>query len=179
MSSSRKKPFQGAAKDIDDGLTSLFGALGDAIGEMVARLEDGNTGAVTRDHVFDTSKGPIRAHAGIRLRMGGTDQDIANDTPTPVNAGRAKQASSAPVSKPMAYDLLEDEDEWVLTADVPGVAEGDLKIAQDATALVINTTGTRKYAARIDLETQFAMAGITTILRNGILTVRIQKAPEA
>ncbi len=179
MTHKKRSRVEDAAKEIDDGLGALFGTLSAAIGEMVNRIEDGNTGTVARDHVFETSKGPVRAHAGIRLRMGGLEQDVAAATPVPVNPDRPQTPRKNPPGKPIAYEVLEDDDHWMLTADLPGVSIGDLNIGQNGRTLEIQTSGARRYEGRIDLETDFSIEDIDQTLRNGILTLRIRKAGAA
>ncbi|MEM9784952.1 MAG: hypothetical protein AAF801_00520 [Pseudomonadota bacterium] len=175
MTNSGKKRMQDAARDIDDGLGTLFETLGAAINEMITRIEDGQSGTVSRDQVFDTAKGPIRAHAGIKLRMGGLDQGDTAMTPQPVNARRSQPAPQSPQVKPIAYDLLEDDDDWILTADIPGVSAEHLDISKDGTVLLLRTNGPRRYQAQIDLNTNFSLADDGPNLRNGILTLRIKK----
>lgn len=173
--SENKKSFQTAAKQIDEGLGGLFGALNEALGEMVARLEDGTSGAVERDLTFDTEKGPVRAQAGVRLRMGGMDVNTATSAPKPVNPGRTKPKAPDPVPRTLSYDIFEDEDAWVLTADLPGVSRKDVQLTAEKTRLQIKTNGARQYAGSVDLETTFDVESITPTLRNGILTLRIPK----
>lgn len=171
----KSKSFQDAASEIDAGLGGLFGALSDAIGEMAARLEAGSSGAVERDMTFDTEKGPVRAQAGVRLRMGGLDTGSSTQTPRPVNPDRAKPAPAKPAARALAYDLFEDEDIWILTADMPGVSRKDVKFEASGTVLNIRTTGARVYEGAADLEDRFDVDAIEATLRNGVLTLRIPK----
>ena len=182
MTDDPKKKLKQAAQDIDVGLNSLFGALGDAIGDMVSRLEDGNSGAVTRDHVIETDKGPLRAHAGIRVQMGGLGAARSTgDTvqAKPVNPSRPKPARTpAATAKPLEYDVFEDQNAWIFTADLPGVAQGDLSLASYGTRLDVTTSGARLYEAQVELGKPFDLDGIETRLHNGVLTLNIPK-PEA
>lgn len=73
-----------ALEQIDLQLEGLLGKLGDTLGEMIARLDEGETGELHRSHEVQTSKGPVRAEAGLRVRMG------LGDTTGP--AGRASVA---------------------------------------------------------------------------------------
>lgn len=181
--SQKKKSFQDAAKEIDAGLGGLFGALSEAIGEMASRLEDGHSGAVERDLTFDTAKGPVRAQAGVRLRMGGLDvggSDAAS-RPRPVNPNRtgAKPPAEPAKARVLAYDLFEDDDAWVLTADLPGVARKDVHLSADGPVLTIRTSGARIYEGQADLDVGFDLDAVQSTLRNGILTLRIPKGGAA
>lgn len=181
MSDDAKKKMKGAAQDIDAGLNGLLGALGDAIGDMVTRLEEGNAGSVMRDHVFETDKGPIRAHAGVRLRMGGLDVGTpAAAPPKPVNPNRATSESSAPqATRSLEYDLFEDADAWIFTADLPGVGGNEVDLEEDGSVLHLKTTGTRLFEAQIDLEQAYDFEGIKRRVHNGVLTLNIPKSEVA
>lgn len=187
MTDSRKKKLEDTVEDIDLGLTTLFGALGDAIGDMVARLEEGKTGAVNRDHVFETEKGPVRAQAGVRIQMGGLRADASRKPAsgrkpaTPVNPGRpphpekGAQPEPANPTKSVAYDLIEGAEEWMLTADLPGVSEEEVELSWEADTLSIMTTGKRRYETKVPLDTRRAAGAAKYTLRNGVLTISIPR----
>ncbi|MDX8351424.1 Hsp20/alpha crystallin family protein [Cognatiyoonia sp. IB215182] len=175
MNGSRKKGFQQAGVSIDDGLNTLFATLSDALTTMLDRIEEGQTGAVQRDQVFETPKGPIRAHAGIRLRMGGMDAKSASEEPQPVNPDRGSSDPEKPKVKSIVYDVIDDEDEWVVTADLPGVSTDELQLGKNGTTLAISTTGTRSYAGQVDIGGQFSLSRVSSSMRNGILTLRVGK----
>lgn len=185
MSNKRNSTFSKKGEQIDAGLDSLFSALGQAIGEIASKLEDGKSGTIARDHVFETDKGPMRAHAGIRLRMGGMDVDTSSAAaPKPVNrpprTERAETtkppAAAAPVA--LSYDLFEQDEAWILTADMPGVDLEELTLSQVGSDLVLMTSGKRKYTAEIQVSDAFDVGQITTTLRNGILALTIPKVPQ-
>lgn len=177
MTDDPKKKLREAAHEIDVGLNGLLGALGDAIGDMVSKLEEGNSGAVSRDHVFETEKGPIRAHAGVRLRMGGLDVgDTSQATPKPVNPNRAAaKPPNTPKPKALQYDVFEEREAWIFAADLPGVAQEELLLSHEGTRLELTTTGARLFTASVDLESAFDFDGIETRLHNGVLTLTIPK----
>ena len=177
MSPAPKSSFTKAAKDIEDGLGGLFGALGEALSEMAAKLEEGTSGVVERDHVFDSTNGPVRVHAGVRLRAGGMESGKADlRTPRPVNPNRARPQEPAPdIIRPISYDLFQDADIWVLTAELPGISRKDLVLDQRQTDLLIRTTGQRRFEADVALSDPFDLASIKVALRNGILTLNIPR----
>lgn len=182
MSDKRRSTFGKKGAEIDTGLDGLFSALGQAIGEIAGKLEDGKSGSIARDHVFETAKGPMRAHAGIRLRMGGMDVETRSaPSPQPVNrASQARQSQNTeppapPAPTPLSYDLFEQDDAWILTADMPGVARKELTMDRSGSKLVLTTNGKRQYSAEIALSADFEVDQITTTLRNGILALTIPK----
>ena len=177
MTDDPKKKLKDTAQEIDIGLNGLLGELGDAIGDMVSRLEEGNSGAVSRDHVFETEKGPIRAHAGVRLRMGGLDVgETSQARPKPVNPNRsAPTRSNPPKPKVLHYDVFEERDAWIFAADLPGVARDELVLSHEGTQLDLKTTGARLFTATVDLDGAFDFDGIERRLHNGVLTLTIPK----
>lgn len=177
MTEDSKNKRGSTTQDIDLGLNGLFGALGDAIGEMISRLEEGNSGAVTRDHVFDTDKGPVRAHAGVRLQIGGLEIGGSRKNPTPevFNPSREKSKPTEKNVRSLEYDLFEESKGWVFTADVPGVARKNLQLTKDGTRLKLETSGTRMFSAAMDLGKPFDLKGVVTHLNNGVLTLNIPK----
>lgn len=176
MNDDPKKRFERAAEEINLNLGGLFGSLGDALNEMVSRLEDGKSGSVQRDHVFETPKGPVRAQTGIRVRMGGLDAGAAPKPARPINPDRKTPAQTAP--RDLAYDLLDDDDGWLLTADLPGVTLKEVVLDASPEGLTITTTGKRSYRAEVALTGGFALADIKINLRNGILELKIPKAQQ-
>jgi len=178
MNKSHKTGFKHAGESIDEGLSTLFATLGDALTTMLERLEDGQTGSVQRDHVLETSKGPIRAHAGIKLRMAGLETTNTTDQPQPFNPNRESFKQEKPNAKTIVCDLIDDNDEWVVTAELPGVATDELKISKDGSTLLIATTGARSYAGQIEFDGDFSLSDVSSSLRNGILTLRIGRGQQ-
>lgn len=177
MTDDPRKKLKDAAQEIDIGLNGLLGALGDAIGEMVTKLEDGHSGALSRDHVFETEKGPIRAHAGVRLRMGGLDAGSgSHPAPKPVNPNRSSPNQPvSPKPKTLEYDVFEEKNGWIFAADLPGVSAEELQLTHEGSLLELKTTGARLFTASVDLECEFDFEQIETRLQNGVLTLTIPK----
>ncbi len=180
MSRYKKPSSENTSTRIEEGLNGLLGALGDAIGDVVSGLEEGNAGAVMRDQVFETSKGPVRAHAGVRLRMGGLNTEgVTADTPQPVNPDRAKPTKAEVDSRSLPYEIFEDDADWILTADMPGVKRTDLELSQNDSTLIIKTTGPRRYDVQVALDAPLNLTDIKIRLRNGILTLHVKKVNPA
>ena len=180
MSRKSKSRQDDGFSQIENGLTGLFGALGDAITEMMARLEDGTSATVERSQTLDSTKGPIRVHAGVRLRAGGlAGGNGAQGAPRPVNPDRPKTTPGKDLtpgaSRSIGYDILEDAQVWILTAEVPGVARKDISIDVEGETLLIRTSGARRYHADVPLQEPCDPAEIRPTLRNGILTLTIPR----
>lgn len=171
MTEDPKQRFRKAAQDIDLNLGNLFGTLGQALNEAVNRLDPSATGQ--SDQSFETAKGPVRAHAAIRIRTGGLDSTAPKAQP--VNPNRARPAPAQPTGRDLTYDLFEDDAAWILTAEMPGAAQEDLTLVIEGTSLILQATGERPYRAIIPLPVPCTTAQIRTALRNGILTLQFPK----
>ena len=91
--------------------------------------------------------------------------------------------------------VFEDEDGLTLVADVPGLREGDLELSLDKD--VLSLSGERKLAVpeghtvhrqerrgtrfqrQFTLPYKVAAEGLSAELKDGVLTVKLPKAPEA
>lgn len=165
--------------DIRLGLDGLLGALGDVIAEVSERLESGQSREVRKSFEVDTGRGPVRAEAGVRVRFaddGGRSQTSSRPAAQPVNPRRPSPPTSSSESKVRAidYDVFDDGDTWRLSADIPGVDQGELNLADDDRELVIETTGARKFAARCPLPEGVSAKDLDVSLRNGILELTAQ-----
>ncbi len=160
-----------------DGLNGLFDALSDALGDMMARLDEGAAGSFERQHTFETPKGPVRAQAGVRVRMGG--HDVTQPRPKqlqPINPDRAAASPAPPPrEKEVPCDIIETEDRWTITADVPGIAAEDVTITYEDDTIEIVANGRRRYRARCTLDAPGVMGEKAMTLHNGILTLVIVK----
>ncbi|MXQ07941.1 Hsp20 family protein [Alphaproteobacteria bacterium GH1-50] len=173
--------------DIRAGFDGILSALGEALSDISSRIENGNTGEVHRSFDMDTAKGPLRAEAGVRVRFAG--QEIGSTAPrrraptTPVNAPRPATRDDTPLSeapvRKMDHDIVEDDETWRLTADIPGVGREDLVLDLVENTLIITTTGTRRFRGEASLPPGIALDDITVSLRNGILELSCPHGGEA
>ncbi|MFT6103976.1 MAG: HSP20 family molecular chaperone IbpA [Paracoccaceae bacterium] len=170
-------------KNIGTNFENLFEAISEAIEEITDRIEDGKSGTgAQQDGVFGSKNSPLRAQTGFRVRMGGLNatSDITR-TPRPVNPNRARQQTAPPLPKTkevtlLSVDVFENDGDWMLTADMPGIGTDDLTLSQDdAGMLTIQTTGRRHYQASVPLPEGVAVADLGVSLHNGILEIKTQK----
>jgi HSP20 family protein len=113
----------------------------------------------------------------------------------PLRGGEWGVATSGPEFTPR-FDVKEAKDGYVIKADLPGVRDEDLDISLNGNLLTIS--GKRDEDHREEGEAYYAMErshggfarsftmpesvdsdGVTADLKNGVLTVRIPKKPEA
>ena len=141
--------------------------------DLALRLEQAGT-----DQTIDTPAGPLRATAGIRVRMGGLDTR-ATPQVKPVNPGRKTPATLNSVpARPLVFDLLDDMGAWIATAEMPGVVLSDLVLSVEGEDLVVRATGERPYLGRIKMPVTCGAGAVGTMLNNGILTLNFPQAPE-
>jgi HSP20 family molecular chaperone IbpA len=178
MTEGRKKTGRAAVDGVDAGLGTLLGTLGAALSEVIGRLDQGGAGEVRRDFEVETDRGPLRAQAGIRVRMGGFDtgwRDPADARePAPVRAGAAAPEGDA---RPIATEIVDDGTVWRLTADLPGVARKDLSIMVEHGMLVLSAAGRgRRYSDRFAVPHGTGPEDLRVSLRHGVLEI---EAPSA
>lgn len=180
---------QDPVTEIRLGLDDLFQALGTALGDISNRLEAQETGEVHRSFEIDTGKGPIRAEAGVRVRFAGAEAvgpSAPQAQPNDVDRTRPemRRRRSAPEARrperPVAFEIVEDAENWRLTADMPGVGREDILLTSDEGTLVIETQCQRHYRGRASLPADITVDDLEVKLRNGILelTARRNGAPQ-
>lgn len=202
-----EKPKQGpkgaeAFAGIGEGMGGLLGALSDALSDMLAAAGKSGAGGTQS---FDTGPdGPLRAAGQVRVRMGGLGDAAPRGTPAgrnparPVNPGRAATPDPAPAASPPPssapsspppvppadaapraprFESAETAEAWVLIAELPGVADGELSISLAGGRLVLETTGARRYRAEAPAPAGSDPARLETRLANGILEVRLPRGP--
>jgi HSP20 family molecular chaperone IbpA len=176
VKSDRRKTGRATVDSTDIGLEDLLGAFGAALSEMIGRLDPGSAGEVRRDFQVDTDRGPVRAQAGLRVRVGGLDaaRNSRRDATSPLAA--APRPSSAPRSpsppRPISAEVVDDGVLWTLTAELPGAALDDLELVVEDDVLVITaTTSARRYADRIELPPGTSRETLRVSLQNGILEI--------
>ena len=94
-----------------------------------------------------------------------------------------------------ATNVFETKEAFVVQAEVPGLAEGDVSVSVEEDRLVLR--GERKaeapegyrvhqrerasvaFVRKIPILTRIDAAAVTATLRNGVLTVTLPKAPDA
>lgn len=86
----------------------------------------------------------------------------------------AEVPEAAPTAAPM--DVFENEKEFLLFADVPGVSQGGADVTINHERLVIEAKGeTRKYRRELLVPPSVDPAGISATLRAGVLQVTLPK----
>ncbi len=176
MSGDRGKTRRPPAGTSDIGLDDLLGAFGAALFEMIGRLDSGSAGEMRRDFQVETDRGPVRAQAGLRVRLGGLDapRNARSGEESPRSAAPRTSSSrrSPPSPRPISAEVVDDGIHWTLTADLPGAALDDLDlVVEDGVLGITATTPARRYADRFDLPSGTTRENLRVSLQNGILEI--------
>ena len=113
----------------------------------------------------------------------------------PRRGGEWSRLAAAPTFTPR-FDVMETKDAYVLEADMPGVKEEELDVSlngnlltisgkrdadhhEDGDAYFVIERSYGSFARSFTMPESVDAAGVTAHLKNGVLTVRIPKKPEA
>lgn len=168
MSDDPRKKINDVRQAIDLQLDGLLGELGKTLGDVFSRLENA-TGEVRRSHSFDTSNGPVRAEAGIRIRVGDEEYSSGPTKSAPKKKAEPNPAETS-VPRDVSATILVEPGLWSLSAELPGMTEDNLTFSIDAGQLHIHAEGQgRAYSGKFDVPDVLTLDAITVHMRNGIL----------
>lgn len=170
--SKKKRPSQNPT--IETALNTLIGNLGEVISQATAGLDAAKGNSTENTQTVDTPFGKIKTSTSLRLRVGGLTP-AKSVSPQPVNPQRPAAKPSKTTAKDLDYDLFEDDEVWILTADLPGVLVEQLSLTEEDNAIILQTTGQRVFRARIPMPCACPVERIQTDLTNGILTLTFPK----
>ncbi|MEL6207370.1 MAG: Hsp20/alpha crystallin family protein [Pseudomonadota bacterium] len=115
MADDKRRKIEETMADLDLRLDGLLGKLGGTLGEMLERLDSGETAEFRRDHEVQTARGPLRAETGIRVRMGGLEAGAAHPGARRRDGGSA--ASGRPGERDPAQPVNPGRDAAATTGD--------------------------------------------------------------
>lgn len=176
-----------AAAEIRARLGGLANDLGDAVGAMADLVRtardkaEAEGGTVT----VESPDGSVKASAGFSVRVAGAPLGGAS-TPSatsgaPADTERTSRGASPdvePAREPMV-DIYDEDEAWVLTAELPGVTADQLSLTTTDEELVLETIGARRFRYAAALPAGVDAARASHALRNGILEVRLPKTGAA
>ncbi|WP_371345992.1 Hsp20/alpha crystallin family protein [Ancylobacter sp. IITR112] len=146
-----------------------LGGLVEMLGSLVEKAEE-----VQREGEFRV-KGlgdQARGVYGFSLRtgIGGVPQvrRFGNLNPT------AKGPVVEDVREPLV-DVFDEDEQVIVTAEIPGVAESEISLSLDGDRLALATTGRHLYAKTVTLPAPVDPASLERSHRNGILQVKLRK----
>ena len=72
-------------------------------------------------------------------------------------------------------DVYENDGEFLLIADLPGVAQGGAEVTLERDRLVVQATGVRKFRREIVVPPSVEAEKVSAAMKAGVLTVRLPK----
>ena len=155
------------------GLDNLFGWLGNVVGQLNDLAEKAE--GFNKQGEFDV-KGlgeNARGIYGVNVKMGlGGEpavQTFGNIHPT------KKGPEVSDVREPLV-DVFDEEDEVLVIAEMPGVAEKDIATKITGKTLKITTKGDYRYSKDVELPARVKAKSARKTYRNGLLEMRFAKA---
>ncbi len=174
----KRKTTSPEESGVDLDLGGMFRGLTDFV-EAVGKLAEAGGDPVERRGEFRV-KGlgdEARGVYGFSIRSG-----IAGGKPRVEPFGNVHTSDDGlvvdDVREPLV-DVFEEDEEIVITAELPGVAEEAISVRFDGDVVVIETSGDRRYAKETLLPTPVGDdADIQQSYNNGVLEIRVRKGPQ-
>ena len=169
----KKSGKEKAEAGFDLGFSGLFRGLGDLVDLLSEMTEKGEEVLTRQGEVRLKGLGDKgRAVYGFSIRTG------IGGMPKVERFGNVQSTKEGPVvadvREPLV-DLFDEQEEIVLVAELPGVAEGEIVIGVQDDILSLETTGERGFAKEILLPSPVDVATLQRTYRNGILELRLKK----
>ncbi len=176
----KEKPKKPEGKEepaeVDFGLGKLsFGGLFKGLGQLVdlaSSLQE-KGGEIKKEGTFKTGK-EIKGVYGFSIRT------LAGKKPVVQTFGNVvKKTAKGPVVEDIREpltDLFDEKDRIKVIAELPGVAESEIKTELKGDILTISTTGEKKYTKELLLQTKVKETSLKSHYRNGILEIEIEKS---
>lgn len=169
MSDDPKEKINQIRQEIDLRLDGLLGELGKTLGEAIGRLNAGETD-LKHTRSFGDENGPVRAQAGVHIRMGGAAFGGTTEAPPPDPGSEPRASGAAKPERDIVASVLEDDGVWSLSAELPGMSRDDLEIGLDDGVLTLRAeTADRAYRGTFDVPAALSLEAMEVTLRNGIL----------
>ncbi len=145
-------------------LKSAFGALSNLADAVDEAARDGD--------------GRIKATSEVRVRVGGVPvapgSSARSSASARADAGRDTAEAMGPVRDPLV-DVFDEDDAWVITAELPGVRDDQLSLHVTDAEVVFETLGPKRFRHVATLPDGVNAEGARHALRNGVLEIRFPK----
>lgn len=133
-----------------------------------------------------TSQGEVdlgHLRKGMKAMYGFSINTMSGGQPDIQTFGNVKRTAEGPrvdeEREPMV-DILEEGEEMILYAEMPGVNESDIKTSLNEDILEIQAqSGKRKYRKEVHLPAQADASGMKSQYNNGILEIRLPRKSAA
>jgi HSP20 family protein len=158
------------------GLGGLLGGLGtmlEKLGELAEKGRELRESGEIKSH-----DGKVRGVYGLNIRMGLGDEKDALAVEPFGNVRKDERTGKAvvhEVREPLV-DVFEEEGQVLVVAELPGVAEEDLRLElRDDILAIAAEKGEKKYRKEVLLPATFDPDKMSHSCRNGVLEVRLKR----
>ena len=164
--SGRKKGEAGA----EFGLGGLFKGIGSLL-DLVSRMAEEGQEETTRSGEVEALGGKVKGVYGFSVRTG------LGGKPVIEQFGNIKETETGPVvteTREPLVDVLDEGDNLVVVAELPGVEEKDIRLKVEGDILeIVGSTKDRKYQKEVLLPSAVDPESLKSSFRNGVLEIRL------
>lgn len=161
----------------ENNLGGLFGGLGDLIEKLTELAEKGEELKKTQEFSTDLNGKEMKGVYGFNVRFGiGKDKksDFKVEPFGNIKADKKKGVSVEEIREPMV-DVIEEDDHFLILAEMPGIAADDVKIEINDDIVELSAeNGERKYRKEI-LLTVACENRAQVNCNNGVVEIRCRK----
>lgn len=153
------------------GLFKGFGDLIDMVGDLIEKGEQ--EAARSGEFKVEGLGDKVRGVYGFSVRT-----DIGG-APRVERFGNIRKTTTGPVvaeTREPLVDTFDEGDEILVTAEMPGVDETEIRVEVVDDILRIETTGSRRYAREVLLPAPVDPSALQQTYRNGILELRLHRS---
>lgn len=160
--------------NIDLGFGNLFKGMGNFI-DLVSELAEKGESIIEKSGEF-TGEGKLKDLKGV---YGFSVRTGVGGSPKVEHFGNIKQTEKGPIVDEIREPIIDvfDEEGYIrILAELPGVAENDIKAALKGDILTIQAENKdRKYNKEILLDSPVKADSLSKLFKNGILEVKLTK----
>lgn len=158
--------------DVEIGMGGLLKGLGNLF-DLVSRMAEEGKEEHTGSGEVEVVGGKLKGVYGFSVRMGQGGKPLIQQF------GNVRETGSGTVvaeTREPLVDVLDEGDQLVVIAEIPGVEEKDIQLKAEGDILEIAASGKdRKYQKEVLLPSAVDSASLESSYRNGVLEIRLQK----
>ena len=152
----------------------MFRTIEEMMQKMMSEMNEGKLfDSETFEEMLRNPEGTSPFVFGFSMNVGPDGKPIIQRFGNPpVDEGAEPSSTLEPL-----VDVVEEEDEIIVVAEVPGVEKDEIKVRIKGTSLTIHANNTeRPYHKVVELPAKVQKQDAKSAIRNGVLEVRLKKA---
>lgn len=152
----------------------MFRQIEEMMDRMMSEMNEGTLfDSETFEEMLRNPEGTSPFVFGFSMKVGPDGRPIIQRFGNPP---MDEDADTTPSLEPLV-DIVEDDDEIIVVAEVPGVERDEIKVRIKGTSLTIHADNPeRPYHKVIELPSKVQKDQARSAIRNGVLEVRLKKA---